>query len=62
MTIRIDRRSFLLTGSLGLGAFAVPGFAQIPSVASARGFTHAVARRAGERFDTAVDALCAGPR
>ncbi len=42
MTI-IDRRSFLLTGSLGLGAFAVPGFAQTPSVASARGFTHAVA-------------------
>ena len=24
----LDRRSFLLTGSLGLGAFAVPGFAQ----------------------------------
>lgn len=39
----IDRRSFLLTGSLGLGAFAVPGFAQTPSVASARGFTHSVA-------------------
>lgn len=43
MTIRIDRRSFLLTGSLGLGAFAVPGFAQTAAVASARGFTHSVA-------------------
>ena len=43
MTIPIDRRSFLLTGSLGLGAFAVPGFAQAPSVLSARGFTHSVA-------------------
>jgi alkaline phosphatase D len=43
MTIRIDRRSFLLTGSLGLGAFAVPGFAAEPSVAAARGFTHSVA-------------------
>lgn len=39
----IDRRSFLLTGSLGLGAFAVPGFAQTPSVGALRGFTHAVA-------------------
>ena len=43
MTIRIDRRSFLLTGSLGIGAFAVPGFAQTPSVTSTRGFTHSVA-------------------
>ena len=43
MTLRIDRRSFLLTGSFGLGAFAVPGFAQSPSVANARGFTHSVA-------------------
>ena len=39
----LDRRSFLLTGSLGLGAFAVPGFAQSPNVARARGFTHSVA-------------------
>lgn len=39
----LDRRSFLLTGSLGLGAFAVPGFAQSPNVTSARGFTHSVA-------------------
>ncbi|MBX9859819.1 MAG: alkaline phosphatase D family protein [Sphingomonas sp.] len=43
MTIRIDRRSFIMTGTLGLGAFAVPGFAQTPTVSAARGFTHAVA-------------------
>ncbi len=43
MTIRIDRRSFVMTGTLGLGAFAVPGFAQTATVAAARGFTHAVA-------------------
>ena len=43
MSAFIDRRSFMLTGSLGLGAFAVPGFAQLPAVTSARGFTHAVA-------------------
>lgn len=43
MTIRIDRRSFVMTGTLGLGAFAIPGFAQSPNVAAARGFTHAVA-------------------
>ncbi|MFM9829377.1 MAG: alkaline phosphatase D family protein [Sphingomonas sp.] len=43
MTIRIDRRSFLMTGTLGLGAFAVPGFAQTATVSTARGFTHAVA-------------------
>ena len=41
MTMRIDRRSFLLTGSMGLGAFAVPGFAQMPNHAT--GFTHSVA-------------------
>jgi alkaline phosphatase D len=40
---RIDRRSFMLTGSLGLGAFAIPGFAQVPGVAGGRGFTHSVA-------------------
>ncbi|WP_404372797.1 alkaline phosphatase D family protein [Sphingomonas sp. MMS24-J45] len=39
----LDRRSFLFTGSVGLGAFAVPGFAQTPNVTSLRGFTHAVA-------------------
>ncbi|WP_010214701.1 alkaline phosphatase D family protein [Sphingomonas sp. PAMC 26621] len=43
MTAQIDRRSLLLTGSLGLGAFAVPGFAQSPNVTQARGFTHSVA-------------------
>ncbi|WP_188056259.1 MULTISPECIES: alkaline phosphatase D family protein [unclassified Sphingosinithalassobacter] len=43
MTLRIDRRSFVLTGTLGLGAFAVPGFAKTPSVADATGFTHSVA-------------------
>lgn len=43
MTIQIDRRSLLLTGSLGLGAFAVPGFAYGQSVAARTGFTHSVA-------------------
>lgn len=43
MTTRIDRRSFLLTGSMGLGAFAVPGFAQMPNITHATGFTHSVA-------------------
>lgn len=43
MTIRIDRRSLLLTGTLGLGALAVPGFAAAQGVTTARGFTHAVA-------------------
>lgn len=42
MTIRIDRRSFVLTGTLGLGAWAVPGFAQGPNWI-ADGFTHSVA-------------------
>ena len=43
MTIRIDRRSFMLTGSLGIGAFAIPGFAQAATVSTMRGFTHSVA-------------------
>jgi alkaline phosphatase D len=43
MTLRIDRRSFILTGTLGLGAFAIPGFARAASVADLRGFTHSVA-------------------
>lgn len=43
MTMRIDRRSFLVTGSMGLGAFAVPGFAQMPNITHAKGFTHSVA-------------------
>jgi alkaline phosphatase D len=41
--LRIDRRSLLMTGTLGLGAFAVPGFAQTATVAAATGFTHSVA-------------------
>ena len=41
--LALDRRSFLLTGSLGLGAFAVPGFAQNANVTTVRGFTHSVA-------------------
>ncbi len=43
MTIRIDRRSFIVTGTFGVGAFAVPGFAQTANVTSAQGFTHVVA-------------------
>jgi alkaline phosphatase D len=43
MKLDLDRRSLLLTGTLGLGAFAIPGFAQAPSIAVARGFTHSVA-------------------
>ncbi|MEN2787653.1 alkaline phosphatase D family protein [Sphingomonas qilianensis] len=43
MEFTVDRRSLLLTGTLGLGAFAVPGFAQSLTVAGARGFTHSVA-------------------
>ena len=39
----IDRRSVLATGMLGLGAFAIPGFAFAQSVGAGRGFTHAVA-------------------
>jgi alkaline phosphatase D len=40
--LRIDRRSLLMTGTLGLGAYAIPGFAQTGSVANLRGFTHGV--------------------
>ena len=39
----IDRRSLIATGMLGLGAFAIPGFAAAQSVLAQRGFTHAVA-------------------
>ena len=39
----IDRRSFVATGLLGYGAFAIPGFASAAIVADLRGFTHAVA-------------------
>lgn len=40
MTLLLDRRLLLKAASLGLGALAVPGVAQI---AAARGFTHGVA-------------------
>jgi alkaline phosphatase D len=43
MTLAIDRRSLLLTGTFGLGAFAIPGFAQVPAINASRGFTHSVA-------------------
>lgn len=43
MTVTIDRRSFVLTGTIGLGALAVPGFAHAMSVAAMKGFTHSVA-------------------
>lgn len=38
----IDRRRLILTGTLGLGAYAIPGFAQTAG-ARATGFTHGVA-------------------
>lgn len=38
----IDRRRLILTGTLGLGAYAIPGFAQSAG-ARATGFTHGVA-------------------
>ncbi|MBO9621848.1 MAG: alkaline phosphatase D family protein [Sphingomonas sp.] len=41
MTLTTDRRSLLLTGTLGLGALAIPGFALAQGLA--RGFTHSVA-------------------
>lgn len=51
MTLRIDRRSLLLTGSLGLSAYAIPGFAQ--SLPQAQpGFTHSVA--SGEPSATSI--------
>ena len=43
MTIRLSRRSFVTTATLGTGAFAIPGFAQTATVAVATGFTHSVA-------------------
>lgn len=44
MTIRIDRRSLVLGGSLGLGALIVPGGARAAAaLLGARGFTHNVA-------------------
>lgn len=41
MTIRIDRRSLLVTATLGLGALALPGFALAETMR--QGFTHSVA-------------------
>jgi len=41
MTLRIDRRSLLISGTLGIGALAIPGFAL--AQAAAQGFTHSVA-------------------
>ena len=41
--LRIDRRSLLTTATLGLGAYAVPGFGQGANVATLTGFTHSVA-------------------
>jgi alkaline phosphatase D len=43
MTMVISRRSLLATGTLGLGAFALPGFAGAQTPLDARGFTHSVA-------------------
>ena len=43
MTPIIDRRALLLTGTWGVAALAVPGFAQGSALLAARGFTHSVA-------------------
>ncbi|TCP35742.1 alkaline phosphatase D family protein [Sphingomonas sp. BK235] len=43
MTLTFSRRSLLATGTLGLGAFALPGFAAAQTILAARGFTHSVA-------------------
>ena len=43
MSLPIDRRSLIVTGSLGLAGLALPGFAQTPNVTRLTGFTHAVA-------------------
>lgn len=42
MTLLIDRRQMIATGALGLGAFALPGFASAFQ-GTGRGFTHNVA-------------------
>ena len=60
MTFAIDRRLLLKAGTVGLGALAMPGGAQL---LAARGFTHDVA--SGEpraEFRDAVDPLRAGVR
>lgn len=41
MTLQFDRRSLLVTATLGLGALALPGFARAQALA--QGFTHSVA-------------------
>ena len=43
MTLRIDRRTFVLTGTLGIGALMIPGFARALLADAAGGFTHGVA-------------------
>lgn len=43
MTFIIDRRSLIVTGTLGAASFAIPGFAQTPNVTGLNGFTHSVA-------------------
>lgn len=51
MTLMIDRRQMIATGALGLGAFALPGFAGAFQ-GTGRGFTHNVA--SGEPSRTSV--------
>jgi len=43
MTLRIDRRTFVLTGTMGIGALMIPGFARAMLADAAGGFTHGVA-------------------
>lgn len=43
MSFRIDRRSLILSASLGIGALAIPGFAKTQQLTSLTGFTHSVA-------------------
>ncbi len=43
MTIRIDRRSLIVTGTFGIAGLAIPGFAQTPNITRRTGFTHSVA-------------------
>jgi len=52
MTIAIDRRSLIVTATLGLAGFALPGFAAAQSVLALTGFTHSVA--SGEPAATSV--------
>ena len=43
MTLTIDRRSLLLTGTLGMAALAIPGLTWAQTVGVGTGFTHGVA-------------------